>query len=91
MTTLKLTGTDGQADRQTGGQTDRQDHVLSQADALTKNDKSCDTSYKQIQSVQKTSSTLKETFLERSEKNLRTLKCPDYPKLVIVSAFLDHI
>ena len=30
--TLKLTGTDGQADRMTDGQ----DHVLSQADALTK-------------------------------------------------------
>ena len=29
----KLTGTDRQADRQTG----RQDHLLSQADALTKN------------------------------------------------------
>ena len=29
---MKLTRTDGQADRQTGGQ----DHVLSQADALTK-------------------------------------------------------
>ena len=29
----KLTGTGGQADRQT----DEQDHVLSQADALTKN------------------------------------------------------
>ena len=30
---MKLTGTDRQADRQTDGQ----DHVLSQADALTKN------------------------------------------------------
>ena len=39
MTTLKLTGMDGQAGRQTGGQTDRQDHVLSQADALTKKTK----------------------------------------------------
>ena len=29
----RLTGTDGQADRQTDGQ----DHVLSQADTLTKN------------------------------------------------------
>ena len=33
VTTLKLTGTDGQA----GRQIDRQDHVLSQADTLTKN------------------------------------------------------
>ena len=32
-----LTGTDRQTDRRTGGQTDRHDHVLSQADALTKN------------------------------------------------------
>ena len=32
-TTLKLTGTGGQADRQT----DRQAHLLSQADTLTKN------------------------------------------------------
>ena len=31
----KLTGKDGQAGRQTGRETDRQDHVLSQADALT--------------------------------------------------------
>ena len=31
--TMKLTGTGGQEDRQTDGQ----DHVLSQADALTKN------------------------------------------------------
>ena len=36
VTTLKLNGTDGQAGRQAGRQTDRQDHVLSQADALTK-------------------------------------------------------
>ena len=39
-TTLKLTGTDRQEDRGTGGQADRrtdgQDHVLSQADALSK-------------------------------------------------------
>ena len=34
--TLKLTGTGGQADRQTDRQTGGQDHVLSQADALTK-------------------------------------------------------
>ena len=33
-----LTGTDGQAGRQTDRQTDGQDHVFSQADALTKND-----------------------------------------------------
>ena len=33
--TLKLTGTDSQAGRRTDGRTDGQDHVLSQADALT--------------------------------------------------------
>ena len=37
----KIAGTDGQAGRQahrqTGRQTDGQDHILSQADALTKN------------------------------------------------------
>ena len=32
----KLTGTDRQADRQTDRQADEQDHILSQADALTK-------------------------------------------------------
>ena len=32
----KLTGTGGQVDRRTDGQTGEQDHVLSQADALTK-------------------------------------------------------
>ena len=36
-TILKLTGTGGQTDRQTDRQTDGLDHVLSQADALTKN------------------------------------------------------
>ena len=33
---MKLTGTDRQADRQADRQMDAQDHVLSQADALTK-------------------------------------------------------
>ena len=37
---MKLSGTDGQSDRQSDGQmdgqVDGQDHVLSQADALTK-------------------------------------------------------
>ena len=33
----KLTGTDGHTGRQAVRQTDRQDQVLSQADALTKN------------------------------------------------------
>ena len=35
--THKLTGTDRQADRQADGQAGGQDHILSQADALTKN------------------------------------------------------
>ena len=36
--TMKLTRTDEQAVRQTDRWTDGQDHVLSQADALTKNE-----------------------------------------------------
>ena len=37
VTTLKPTGLGGQMDRQTDRKTDGQDHLLSQADALTKN------------------------------------------------------
>ena len=34
---MKLTGTDGQADRQVNGQANGQGHILSQVDTLTKN------------------------------------------------------